>query len=549
MTMLTFDSRRSTVYGLNGIVATSQPLATAAGLEILAKGGNAADAAVAAGAALNVTEPTSTGIGGDMFALYYSADTGRVTALNGSGRAPAALTLDRLKKEGFATELPPFHAHTITVPGACAGWIDLIERHGSLSMSEILAPAIRLASEGFPVAPITAYSWQRGVERQLRSAPNGHELTIDGRGPNAGEIFRNPSLARTFELVGRGGRDAFYQGRIAEAIVEVIQQAGGCMSLKDLASHVSTWEDPISVDYRGLRVYECPPNGQGITALLALTILEGFGLSSLAPLSTERLHLMIEALRLAFADARWYVSDPKFSDVPIEHLLSKEYAAERRKLIDMRRATVDQKHGTPVSSSGTVYLSVVDQSGNACSFINSNYWGFGTGIVPKGFGFTLQNRGHNFSLDPNHPNALQPGKRPYHTIIPAMVTKPPSPRRRGDGSEVLYASYGVMGGFMQPQGHVQVLSALVDSGLDPQSALDLPRFCIDVEEAGGRVALEEGISAEVIAELESMGHPVYTLRGFDRSLFGRGQVILRDEQTGVLSAGSDPRADGCAMTL
>ena len=540
MTTLPFVSRRSSVYGRNGIVATSQPLATAAGLEILAKGGNAADAAVAAGAALNVTEPTSTGIGGDMFALYYSAETKRVTALNGSGRAPAALTLDRLKQDGFSTELPPFHAHTITVPGACAGWFDLIERHGSLPMAEILAPAVRLASEGFPVAPITSYSWQRGAQNQLKSAPNGQELTIDGRGPKPGEIFHNPNLARTFEIVASGGRSAFYEGEIAEAIVSVIKQAGGCMSAEDLASHVSTWEDPISVIYRGLRVHECPPNGQGITALIALNILEGFDLSSLPSLSTERLHLMIESMRLAFADSRWYVADPEFSNVPIQELLSKEYASERRRLIDRKHATVDPKRGTPVSSSNTVYLSVVDRFGNACSFINSNYWGFGTGIVPKGFGFTLQNRGHNFSLDPNHPNRLEPRKRPYHTIIPAMVT-------REDGS--LYASYGVMGGFMQPQGHVQVLSALVDDGLDPQSALDLPRFCIDVEEAGGRVALEEGISSDVISSLEKMGHPVYLVSGYDRSLFGRGQVILRDAATGVLSAGSDPRADGCAMTF
>jgi len=542
MTTLPFNSRRSPVYGHNGIVATSQPLATAAGLEILSRGGNAADAAVAAGAVLNVTEPSSTGIGGDMFALYYSADTKKVTALNGSGRAPAALTLDRLKKEGFSTRhgVPPFHAHTVTVPGACAGWFDLIKKHGSLTMSEILAPAIRLASEGFPVAPLTAHSWQRGAQNQLKSAPNGHELTIDGRGPKPGEIFRNSNLARTFELVARGGVSAFYQGEIAEAIVSVIKEAGGCMSLEDLASHTSTWEEPISVTYRGLRVYECPPNGQGITALIALNILERFDLSALASLSTERLHLMIEALRLAFADSRWYVADPKFSNVPVEELLSKEYASERCKLIDRKRATIDQKHGTPVSSSGTVYLSVVDKFGNACSFINSNYWGFGTGIVPKGFGFTLQNRGHNFSLDPNHPNALEPRKRPYHTIIPAMVT-------REDGS--LYASYGVMGGFMQPQGHVQVLSALVDHGLDPQSALDLPRFCIDVEETGGRVALEEGIPANVLSDLEKMGHPVYSVSGFDHSLFGRGQVILRDAETGVLCAGSDPRADGCAMAL
>ncbi len=540
MTNLPFISRRSSVYGRNGTVATSQPLATAAGLEILAKGGTAADAAVAAGAALNVTEPSSTGIGGDMFALHYSADTKRVSALNGSGRAPAALSLERLKQDGFTDELPPFHAHTVTVPGACAGWFDLIEKHGSLSMAEILAPAIRLAREGFPVAPLTSHSWQRGAQNQLKSALNGQELTIAGRGPRPGEIFRNPNLARTFEIVAGGGRSAFYEGEIAEAIVSVLKEAGGCMSAEDLASHVSTWEEPISVTYRGLRVYECPPNGQGITALLALNLLEGFDLSSLALLSTERLHLLIESVRLAFADSRWYVADPAFSSIPIEELLSKEYASERRKLIDLKHATIDPKHGSPANSSNTVYLSVVDKFGNACSFINSNYWGFGTGIVPKGFGFTLQNRGHNFRLDPEHPNRLEPRKRPYHTIIPAMVT-------REDGS--LYASYGVMGGFMQPQGHVQVLSGLVDHGLDPQSALDLPRFCIDVEESGGSVALEEGMSAQVVYDLEKMGHPVYPVSGYDRSLFGRGQVILRDPETGVLCAGSDPRGDGCAMTL
>jgi gamma-glutamyltranspeptidase/glutathione hydrolase len=524
MTTLTFVSRRSPVYSRKGIVATSQPLATAAGLEILAKGGNAADAAVAAAAALNVTEPSSTGIGGDMFALFHDAETKRVTALNGSGRAPAALTLERLKEEGITTELPPFHVHTVTVPGACAGWFDLIERHGSLPMGEILAPAIRLAQEGFPVGPITSHSWQRNAPKQLKSALNGRELTIDGRGPKPGEIFRNPGLARTLDAIAQRGKQEFYQGEIAEAILGVIKEAGGYMSAEDLASHTSTWEEPISVRYRGLRVYECPPNGQGITALIALNILEGFDLSSLASLSVERLHLMIEAMRLAFADSRWYVADPAFSKMPVQELLSKEYASERRKLIDRKRATVNPKSGTPVSSSDTVYLSVVDKFGNACSFINSNYWGFGTGIVPKGFGFTLQNRGYNFRLDPDHPNCPAPRKRPYHTIIPAMVT-------REDGS--LYASYGVMGGFMQPQGHVQVLSALVDAGADPQAALDLPRFCIDVEGSGGRVALEEGISPETILSLEKMGHPVYSVSGYERSLF----------------AGSDPRADGCAMTL
>jgi gamma-glutamyltranspeptidase/glutathione hydrolase len=433
-------------------------------------------------------------------------------------------------------------------------------------MSEILAPAIRLAREGFPVAPLAAHAWQRGAQNQLRNAFNGQEMTIDGRGPRAGEVFHNPNLAHTFELVARDGPSAFYEGEIAEAIVSVIKEAGGCMSLEDLATHTSTWEEPISVDYRGLRVYECPPNGQGITALIALNLMEGFDLASLEILSTERFHLLIEAMRLAFADARWYVADPTFSKVPITDLLSKDYARERRKLIDTKRATIDQARGTPVSSSGTVYLSVVDRFGNACSFINSNYWGFGTGIVPKGFGFTLQNRGHNFRLDPNHPNALGPRKRPYHTIIPAMVTRPihRAPEEHRDysersGSEVeaqnegetLYASYGVMGGFMQPQGHVQVLSALVDNGLDPQSALDLARFCIDVDTSGGGVALEEGMPADVYSDLEKMGHPVYApaVSGYDRSLFGRGQVILRDAETGVFCAGSDPRADGCAMTL
>ena len=567
MTNITFTSRRSPVYSRRGIVSTSQPLATAAGIEVLSRGGNAADAAVAAAAALNVTEPTSTGIGGDMFALYFDAQTRQVTALNGSGRASSALTLERLKREGLlADSLPPFHPHTVTVPGACAGWCDLIEKHGSLSLTEILAPAIRLADEGFPVAPLTAHFWTRGADRQLKSALNGRELTIDGRAPKAGEIFQNKGLAKTFKLLAERGAVGFYQGSVAQAIVVVIKEAGGCMSAEDLASHVSTWESPISVDYRGLRVYECPPNGQGITALIALNILEGFELSSMDLLSPEKMHLMIEAMRLAFADAKWYVSDPAFAKIPMKELLSKEYASERRKLIDMKRATVDPQRGSPVNSSGTVYLSVVDGMGNACSFININYMGFGTGIVPKSWGFTLQNRGHNFSLDPNRPNCLAPGKRPYHTIIPAMVTKLTAKSAkdaknlenlsdlsglRGSINEIeetLYASYGVMGGFMQPQGHVQVLSALKDAGLDPQSALDLPRFCIDVDAAGGKVAIEEGMPKETTNALHEMGHPLYEVTGYERALFGRGQVILRDE-SGVLCGGSDPRADGVAGSL
>lgn len=549
ITSIPFNSRRSPVVSRRGIVAASQPLAVAAGLEVLAKGGNAADAAVATAAALNVTEPTSTGLGGDCFALYYDSQSKQVSALNGSGRAPAGLTIERVRNEGLISddrqvaeqELPPFHPYTITVPGACAGWCDLNERYGRLPMSAVLTPAIRLAEEGFPVAPITAYFWGRGAKNQLKTAINGKELTIEGRGPNPGEIFRNPGLARTLKTVAGGGKEAYYQGEIAASIANVIQQAGGCMTEADLAAHKSTWEAPISTSYRGLRVYECPPNGQGLAALLALNILEGFDLASLSPVSTQRLHLEIEAMRLAFSDVRWYVCDPAFQPAPLEDLLSKEYAQERRKLIDPQRATLDQVKGTPTGSSGTVYFSVVDSDGNACSFIGSNYMGFGTGIVPEGWGFTLQNRGHNFSLDPEHPNALTPGKRPYHTIIPSMAT------RETDGS--LYASFGVMGGFMQPQGHMQVFTAMVDDEYDPQAALDLPRFCILDGTAQGKVALEEGIAPETIQELAARGHPVVKVDGMERAVFGRGQIIYRDNDSGVLWAGSDPRADGLGMSL
>jgi gamma-glutamyltranspeptidase/glutathione hydrolase len=539
MTEFEFLSHRSPVMGCNGMVASSQPLATAAGLEILAAGGNAADAAVATAAALNVTEPTSTGIGGDMFALYYDAQTKQVTAINGSGRAPASLSLERLQKENIK-ELPPFHPYTITVPGACAGWFDLIEKHGTLSMKQILAPAINLAENGFPVAPITAHFWERGAARQLQSALNGHELTIDGRAPKAGEIFSNKGLARTFRKIAEDGKRAYYEGEIAESIAKVIQESGGCLTTADLAAHHSTWDEPISVNYRGYRIWECPPNGQGLAALLALNLLEGFDIASLPPRSTRRLHLQIEAMRLAFADARWYVSDPAFSSIPLNELLSKSYSDKRRKLINLKKATLDQQHGTPIKSHGTVYFSVVDKNGNACSFIISNYMGFGTGIVPKGWGFTLQNRGHNFNLEADHPNSLQPNKRPYHTIIPAMAT------REEDGS--LYASFGVMGGFMQPQGHMQVACALIDDGMDPQSALDMPRFCIEPTEDGGFASLEEGIPKKTIAALARHGHPTKKVSGWERALFGRGQVIVR-ERSGVLIAGSDSRADGCAMTL
>jgi gamma-glutamyltranspeptidase/glutathione hydrolase len=456
------------------------------------------------------------------------------------------LTIARLRKEGLADNLPPLHPYTITIPGACAGWCDLLARHGRLPISKVLAPAIRLAEQGYPVAPITADFWERSTER-LRNAPGGSELMIDGRTPRAGEIFHNHGLAHTLRTIVEGGKAVFYQGEIAEAIARVVQQAGGCMTVDDLAAHTSTWEQPISTTYRDLRVWECPPNGQGLATLLALNLLEGFDITSMPPLSPLRLHLMIEAMRLAFADTRWYVADPAFSPAPLEWLLSKDYAAQRRKLIHPDHATLDQSFGTPTSSSDTVYLSVVDAEGNACSFINSNYMGFGTAIVPSGWGFTLQNRGAGFSLDPSHPNALAPGKRPYHTIIPGMITVDSN----GSSSHpnTLYASFGVMGGFMQPQGHMQVVLGLSDDGLDPQAALDRPRFCIDDGTVGGQVALEEGIPTEVQAELGKMGHALYSVSGLARSLFGRGQIIHRDAKTGVLCGGSDLRADGCAMTV
>jgi len=538
---MTFSSRRSAVYGRNGMVAASQPLAVAAGLQILQAGGNAADAAVAVSAALNVTEPTSCGLGGDAFALYYEAANRQVFALNGSGRAPAALTLERLQREGLASELPWDHPYTVTVPGACAAWCDLAARFGRLSLSNTLAPAIHLAEEGFPVAPITAYFWQRSAKSILARALNGRELTLDGLSPAAGQLFRNPGLGRSLRTIATGGKQAFYTGPIATEIIHTLQQAGGCMSEADLATHSSTWEEPISTVFRGLRVWECPPNGQGLATLLALNLLEGFDLADIPPLSTERLHLTIEAMRLAFADTRHFVADPAFAPAPLAGLLSKEYANQRRALIDPNFANLQLLHGAPAASSDTVYFSVVDGEGNACSFINSNYMGFGTGIVPKGWGFTLQNRGHNFSLDPTSPNVLAPGKRPYHTIIPAIATH--------EDTSALYASFGVMGGFMQPQGHLQVFLSMVVDGDDPQSALNRPRFCIEPDSANSQISLEDGIPAQVMDDLADLGHQVTPVRGMGRSLFGRGQIIRRDPVSGVLAAGSDPRADGLALGL
>jgi gamma-glutamyltranspeptidase/glutathione hydrolase len=531
-----YNSRRSPVYGIHGMVASSQPLASMAGIEILKNGGNAADAAVAVAATLNMTEPCSTGIGGDVFCLFFDSKSRKVKGLNASGRSPSALNLGCLNEHGIYDSLPPTSPHAVTVPGAASGWIDTIERFGTLDMQEVLAPAIRLGVEGFPVSLITARAWERGIPK-LKTSPNYDELLINGRAPKPGEIMKNKNLAQTFREVAEHGKAGFYEGRIANEIVKVLESMGGVMNTEDLKNHYNTFPDPIKINYKGYDVYELPPNGQGITALIALNILEEYNFKDIPHGSAQHLHLLIEAMRLAFSDSRWYVADPEIKDVPVEQLISKEYAEKRRLLINPEKATIDVQRGSPIASSDTVYFCVVDEMGNACSFINSNYKGFGTGIIPKGCGFTLQNRGVGFSLDPDHPNSLEPNKRPYHTIIPGMLLQ--------DGD--LYAPFGVMGGFMQPQGHTQVVVNIVDYGMNPQEALDAGRFCILDGTSGGKVHIEDEIDVRVMSELAHMGHEVVPCSGWNRGIFGKGQIIRRISETGVLVAGSDPRADGCAI--
>lgn len=527
-----FQTRRSMVVARRGMVAASNPLAAQAGLAILRAGGNAADAAIAAAAVLNVTEPASTGVGGDCFALFYDAKTRKVTALNGSGRAPAALNAADLRAQGL-TEIDAHSPHAITVPGAVAGWHDLLDRHGTMSLAHVLVDAIHYARDGYPVHPVFAAGWQRS-QAFLRNSPNTEDYLPNGRAPETGQVVKLPGLARTLQAIAEGGKSAFYTGAVADAIVETVQQAGGVMTREDLIAHQSTWNDPIFSDYRGVTIYECPPNGQGIAALQAMNIAEGFDLAALAWDSPERLHLMVEAMRLAFADARQYVADLATNPAPVDWLLSKDYARQRRELISPQMAMQPPSFGTPMAGSDTVYLSVVDGHGNACSFINSLYMGFGTGIVAKGTGVFLQNRGALFNLEVDHPNVLAPNKRPYHTIIPAMATK--------DGD--LWASFGVMGGFMQPQGHFQVISAMIDDNLNPQETLNRPRWLLSSGSGDSTLWLEEGIPAATMSRLADMGHRVRPVSGYQRGSFGDGQIIRRDAETGVLYGGSDPRKDG-----
>jgi gamma-glutamyltranspeptidase/glutathione hydrolase len=510
------------------MAASSQRYASAAGARVLRDGGTAADACIAMDAMLHVTEPASTSLGGDLFALFFDARTSQVTALNGSGRSPRTRMLDDIACDERG-RIPERHADAVTVPGVCAGWFDLNARHGRLPVARLLAPAVEAAESGFEVAHVAAAVWERNLP-QLQS----DELTIGGRAPREGETFRNPALAQVLRQIASGGPDAFYRGAIAERIVSAVRAAGGAMTTEDLARHRSAWDDPISVTYRDVRVWECPPNGQGLAALLALAMLDGCELPPAG--SAERAHLQIEALRLGFADARWHVADPLVAPAPLAELLSAEYIGARRAQIDPERAATDVTRGSPAGIPGTVYHCAVDAGGNACSVVSSTFATFGSGIVPPGLGFTLQNRGCGFVLDPRHPNAYAPGKRPYHTIIPGMLT-------RADGS--LWGPFGVMGGPMQPQGHLQVVVSLVNDGVTPQEALDRPRFFIEPEIDGGRVYLETGVAGAVAAGLRARGHEVVTdpdTKG--RSMFGRGQVILR-QPDGSLLGGSDPRADGC----
>jgi gamma-glutamyltranspeptidase / glutathione hydrolase len=524
---------RSVVRAEHGMVATSQPLASQVGLEVLKHGGNAVDAAIAMAAVLNVTEPMMTGVGGDMFALVYWAKTKELKGLNASGRAPRALTLDHFAKKNIK-QMPATGMESITVPGAFDGWVTLLDKYGTMKLPDLLAPAIEYAEHGFPVMEKTAEDWNAEVRKLQRTPAASANYLIDGRAPRPGEIFRQANLARTLRVLARDGRDGFYKGEIAKAIADYFQKNGGFITLDDLAAQKSEWVEPISTDYRGYTVYEIPPNGQGLTALLTLNILEGFDLQALSSQPDRYYHTLIEATKLAFADRNRYIADPHFAKVPVTELLAKDYAAKRRALIDPNKALDSPAPGEINMGSDTTYFTVVDKDGNAVSFINSLFDAFGSGIVGGDTGIVFQNRGSGFSLNPDHPNHLEPGKRPFHTIIPAMVFK--------DGK--LFLSFGVMGGAIQPQGHVQVLVNLIDLGMGLQQAIDAPRYRIT---NGRGVMLEDELTASVIEHLTAMGHVRVTPPGALRASMGGGQAIMIDPVSKTLMGASDPRKDGMAL--
>jgi gamma-glutamyltranspeptidase/glutathione hydrolase len=526
---------RSMVVSREGIVAAESPLAAQAGATILSRGGNAVDAAVATNAVMGVVEPMMNGMGGDLFAIVFDVKSGKLYGLNASGWAPAKLSIDFLKSQGLQA-MPEHGIHSVTVPGAVDGWSKLLSRFGTKKFAEVLAPAIHYAREGFPVPEMDAGYWV-GADESLRGDANAMKtFLIEGRPPRLGEVFRNADLARSLELIASEGRDAFYKGDIPARIARTSDRLGGKMTAEDLAEYASEWVEPISTTYHGWSVYEIPPNGQGIAALEMLNILETFPIGKYGHNSANTLHVMIEAKKLAYADMIRYVADQKFSRVPVEGMLSKEYAAQRAKLIDPTKANCSMAAGQPPfpAIGDTTYLSVVDRDGNMVSLIQSNYDSFGSWIVPDGTGFALQDRGALFSLDPGSPNALAGRKRPLHTIIPGFMSR---------GQERI--AFGIMGGFNQGQAHAQFVANIVDFGMNIQAALESARFTKHSFE-GCDVELEDRVAGDVHAELAKRGHQIDLHHGFSDSM-GGGQATRRDFSLGVNYGASDPRKDGAAI--
>ncbi len=533
---------RSEVIAPHGMVATSHPLATQIGLDVLKRGGTAVDAAIAANAALGLMEPVSNGIGGDLFAIVWDARTKKLYGYNGSGRSPQSLTLQWFLDHGYR-DVPPLGPLPVNVPGCVDGWFALHQRFGKLPMQDVLAPTIAYARDGFPVTELIAHYWALSVPRLAQFPGFTAQFTRDGKAPAKGEIWKNPHLANTLEAIARGGRDAFYKGRIAQAIADYMKAQGGFLSAADLAAHHGEWVEPVSVNYRGVDVWELPPNTQGIAALEMLNILEGYDLKSYGFGSPEHVHLFTEAKKLAFADRARYYADPAFARAPLAGLLSKDYAAERRKLISMDKAmkSVDAGH-PPLEGGDTIYLTTADREGNMVSLIQSNYRGMGSGMSPPDLGFILQDRGELFVLKEGHPNSYAPGKRPFHTIIPSFITRNGEP----------WISFGVMGGAMQPQGHVQIVLNLIDFGMNLQEAGDAPRIQhegstepsgqVTEMRDGGELELESGYPYETVRALMRKGHKVM----FADGPYGGYQAILWDAKNRVYVGASEGRKDGQA---
>ena len=528
------SARRSVVMARNGMVCTSQPLASQAGIALLRKGGNAFDAIVGAAAVLNVVEPMMTGIGGDMFAIAWDAKEGKLVGLNGSGRSSSRATAEAFRAKGYRT-VPTHGPDSVTVPGAFHGWATLHARYGKLPLEDVLAEAVRHAEEGFPVSEVIAADWRAGVRwadvPEFREALLVREADSEGRAtwraPRAGEVFRAPDLGRTLRALGKGGIGEFYKGDVARRIAEHLRSRGSSIDLDDLAKHESTWVEPMSATFRGYTLHELPPNGQGLAALQMLNMLEQYDLEALGHNSAPYIHLLLESKKLAFADRDRWVADPSFRELPLATLVSKEYAGKMRARIDPARAGSFPRSTLDLAAE-TTYLCAADRDGNAVSFINSLFHGFGSGLVVPGTGICLQNRGSLFSLEEGHLNRLEPSKRPLHTIIPAFVTRDGKP----------WLCYGVMGGDMQPQGHVQVFLNMVVFGMNPQEAGEAPR----VRETGGGAALESGIAPDVVEALKALGHRIDSSPGG----FGGFQGILIDGATGVLRGATESRKDGCA---